>query len=376
MTVVAVNKLSLAHQTMFAELAGRCGDASFDEQFSFDGSFVKVPVKKQTYWYYSGRVSPSDTGRKRLYVGPVEDPEIARRVEAFKTNKVDYKERQAMVRSLVSAGLPATTGLLGDVVGAISRAGFFRLRGVLVGTVAFQAYSGFLGVRMPGNTLMTGDADFAQFHSISHEVNDSMPPIIDVLRAVDPTFTAVPHMTDTMAATKFRNAGKLDVEFLTPNRGSDDHQGRPRMPALGGASAEPLRFLDFLIRDPVQSVLLHKGGVPVTVPAPERYAVHKLIVSVSRKEDVNGRQKSRKDLAQSALLAEGLEAERRLEDVGSAWIEAWDRGPQWRGALSQALRRLPDDDMARFGRAVAAACKQDGREGGDYGVQGERGHVP
>jgi hypothetical protein len=211
-------------------------------------------------------MSPSDAERKRLYVGPVDDPEITRRVQAFKTNKVDYKERQAMVRSLVTAGLPATTGLLGDVVGAISRAGFFRLRGVLIGTVAFQAYSGFLGVRMPGNTLMTGDADFAQFHSISHEVNDSMPPIIDVLRAVDPTFTAIPHVTDTMAATKFRNAGKLDIEFLTPNRGSANHQGPPtRMPALGGASAEPLRFLDFLIRDPVRSVLLHKGGVSVTV---------------------------------------------------------------------------------------------------------------
>ena len=54
------------------------------------------------------------------------------------------------------------------------------------------------------------------------------------------------------------------------------------MPALGGASAQPLRHLDFLIRDPVRSVLLHGGGVPVTVPAPERYCVHKILLSTER----------------------------------------------------------------------------------------------
>ncbi len=38
------------------------------------------------------------------------------------------------------------------------------------------------------------------------------------------------------------------------------------MPSLGGAVAEPLRFLDFLIHEPVRAVLLYKGGIPVLVP--------------------------------------------------------------------------------------------------------------
>ncbi|WP_199699252.1 GSU2403 family nucleotidyltransferase fold protein [Oleomonas cavernae] len=42
------------------------------------------------------------------------------------------------------------------------------------------------------------------------------------------------------------------VEFLTPNRGSDDCSGRPTtMPALGGATAQPLWFLNFLIHQPI-----------------------------------------------------------------------------------------------------------------------------
>ncbi len=50
------------------------------------------------------------------------------------------------------------------------------------------------------------------------------------------------------------------------------------MPALGGAAAIPLRFLDYLIHEPIRAVLLHGAGVPVLVPSPERYAIHKLIV--------------------------------------------------------------------------------------------------
>lgn len=123
---------------------------------------------------------------------------------------------------------------------------------------------------------VTGDADFAQFHSISISVGDSMPDMLGVLRKVDPTFQEVGHIGHPTRATKYRNAEKLDVEFLVPNRGSDDHQGKPaRMPALGGAGAEPMRFLDYLIHQPVRSVLLHKAGVALSVPAPDRYAVHK-----------------------------------------------------------------------------------------------------
>ncbi|WJI64332.1 GSU2403 family nucleotidyltransferase fold protein [Mesorhizobium sp. C416B] len=39
------------------------------------------------------------------------------------------------------------------------------------------------------------------------------------------------------------------------------------------------RFLDFLIRDPIRTALLHRSGLPVLVPSPQRYAIHKLIVA-------------------------------------------------------------------------------------------------
>jgi hypothetical protein len=290
-------------------------------------------------------------------------------VDAFRDIKVDYAERRAMVRSLVAAGLPSPAGLVGDIAEGLWKAGLFRLRGVLVGTLAFQTYGGYLGVRMPDAATMTGDADFAQFHSVSGEVEDEvMPPILEVLRNVDASFNAIPHLTQATATTKFRNKRGFEVEFLTPNRGSDDHQGKPAtMPALGGVSAEPLRFLDYLIHAPVRSVLLHKGGVPVTVPAPERYAVHKLIVAQQRRDDDNGRQKARKDIQQSTLLLQALDLERRLDDLGSAWMEAWDRGQAWRDALGASIVRLDKGSVDLLARAVSLACVQRRKHPDGYG---------
>jgi hypothetical protein len=131
--------------------------------------------------------------------------------------------------------------------------------------------------------LQTGDANFAQSHAISAPVEDTLPPMLDVLRKVDPTFRETPRQTDLRRPFAFENKDRCRIEFLTPNTGSADHDGKPAfMPALGGAYAQPLRFLDFLLTDPVRSVMLHRSGIPVTVPSSERYAVHKLIVASRR----------------------------------------------------------------------------------------------
>ena len=365
-----VVKLPLVHQTMFAELVGRCQDAGFDQQLPENGSLLQVTARGRRYWYYAGYKANGGEGqsvRYRKYVGSVDDPQVTARVEAFATIKSGAQERRQMVRSLTAARLPTPAGLVGDVVEALWKAGFFRLRGVLVGTVAFQAYCGFLGVRIPDAMTMTGDADFAQFHSVSSLVEDGMPPMLEVLRGVDPAFEPVPHLGSRVRSSKFRMGERFQVEFLTPNRGSDDHQGKPStMPALGGAGAEPLRYLDFLIRQPVVSVLLHKSGVPVTVPAPERYAVHKLIVAVHRRSDANGRLKAQKDIQQAGLLCQALLLERRAADLGFAWMEAWDRGPKWAEALARGYRRLEAAAAATLARAVADACREDGKDTASY----------
>ena len=357
----------MAHQTMFADLVQRCQDATFDEHYPEGGSFVRHVRGDREYWYYvpSIRVDPR---RTHLYVGPCGDPDIETRVATAGSLKVSYRERRALVSSLRATGLPYPDRITGDVVEALWKAGFFRLRGVLVGTVGFQAYAGLLGTKLAGSSLTTGDVDLAQFHCISLLVDDTTPPMGDVLACVDPTFKAVPSLASLAISAAYANDSGYKVEFLTPNRGSDEHQGKlTRMPALGDVGATPLRYLDFLIYHPVTSVLLHKGGVPVTVPAPERFAIHKLIVSSLRRSDPNGYAKAAKDLMQAGLLIQTMVADRRADDIGSAWMEAWERGPCWQKHLAEGARRLEPRVNQSLLLAVGIACLADKKRHEDYG---------
>jgi hypothetical protein len=254
----------------------------------------------------------------------------------------------------------------------MAEAGFFRLRGVLVGTAAFQTYSALLGVRLPDSAMQTGDADFAQFHAISAAVDDSMPPVLDVIRQVDETFREIPHPSGGPGITRYVARSGFQVEFLTPNTGSTLHDGKPaRMPALGGAAATPLRFLDFLIHQPVRGILLHGFGVPVLVPAPERFAVHKLILSARRRTDRDGTAKSLKDLRQAGLVAEALAVAKQQSDLAAAYAEAWDRGPAWRDAMLQGLAGLDPATRSALLQAVDAGLRTLGDDPGTYELDGD-----
>jgi hypothetical protein len=214
---------------------------------------------------------------------------------------------------------------------------FRDLRITMPKTLAFQGYAGPLGVRLGGRPLMTRDADFAQFWGISENVGESMPPPLTVLQKIDETFRQVPNLDDPFVSTQYRNKKGYRVDFLTPNRGSDEHQGKPaKMKALAGTGAQPLRHLDFLIYEPERSVLLYGGGVPITIPRAERYAVHKLIVAVERRDQV----KSGKDLVQAQTLIEAL-AVKRPHELASAWQTAWDTGARRREKLEAGRARLP-----------------------------------
>lgn len=228
-----------------------------------------------------------------------------------------------------------------------------------MGSVAFSCYAGPLGVRLPSTSMQRGDADFAQDFAITAEVEDSLPPILDVLRSVDNTLRAVPHQAEKAKTVAFANSVNYRVEFLTTNRGSDDYTGKASpMPALGGAPAKNLRLLDFLIYEPVRTVLLHREGVSVNIPSPERYAVHKLIVASRRRTDVLGRAKSDKDLVQASLLSEALAETRQSYLLADAYHEAWGCGEAWQEAIRFGLRSMPDHGKLALAHALGVTVDQ------------------
>jgi hypothetical protein len=321
----------LVMQTTYAELLERCAATAFNAAFPESGAFTPKTIKGRRYWYFQVRTKE---GRTQKYAGP-ETPELLERIEHHKEARDDERERRALVSALVrSFGLPRPIPEIGNIIAALAKAGVFRLRSVLVGTVAYQAYSAMLGVKLPIAVLQTADVDIAQFKNVSVAIEDRTPPVLDVLKEVDKTFRAVPHTADSRRVTSYAAKGGLRVDFLTPNEGAETDQPQA-LPALQ-TDAQPLRFLDYLIHEPEPAVLLHNAGVCVQVPAPERYAVHKLIVSRRRRR---GLAKSEKDLRQAEALLEAL-AQKRPHELKLAWQEAHERGQTWRQLLFEGMSQL------------------------------------
>jgi len=326
-----INEIPLALQTLYAELIDQCAPADFERDFPASGNFVCKERNGRRYWYFQATI---DGRQRQKYVGP-ETPQLLSRIESHRHARTAAKGRREMVQALKQARMPNPDEQAGKLLAALSEAGVFRLRTVLVGTMAYQTYAPLLGVRFSGQMLRTGDIDLAQFRDISILVEDQTPPVIDILKKVDPTFREVPYSMDSRRTAAYRSAGGYRVEFLTPNKGPDT--GEPqKLPALG-TDAQPLRFLDFLIHNYIPAAILHGEGVLVNVPSPERYALHKLIVARRRRE---GAAKIDKDIRQAGTLLEVLVAKRR-SDLKNVWQELQAKSPKWRQLLAEGLAMLP-----------------------------------
>jgi hypothetical protein len=301
------------------------------------GTPTRVERNGRVYWYDSYRVG-SDV-RKR-YVGE-DSPALRARLDRHAALRVDADARRArrarLVRILRAEGFLGLDPGTGGLLGALARAGVFRLGGVVVGTHAFRLYEGELGVRFAfDDAAMTDDLDIASFERLSLALEDAVsPPLTEVLRefAFDPAPSLEPGRV-----WRWRQArSEALVEFLTPSF-RDDEDLRS-LPALG-VSAQSLHFLNFLIAEPIAAAALHRGGVLLRVPRPERFAIHKLIVSDRRREGADSL-KARKDRSQAAFLIRAL-AEDRPDDLREAHEDARSRGRRWSARLDSALGPAPE----------------------------------
>lgn len=357
-----MREVDLVYRTMFADLCERVMDASFESDLDLSGRFVPVEVKGRRYWYFDQTV---DGTSRRTYVGPAADEEITRRVEDFRNLKNDRRARRKLVSTLVrGAGFPQPESMTGDIVAALAKAGLFKLRGVLVGTVAFQCLGGVLGVRLPSAVMRSADGGTAKLHTISAAVGESLPPVQDVLRAVDSSFRAVSHGPGGRVSMQFASDTGYTVELLMLDD-EEDH--------FGDAPAPPAMFLDFLVREPVRSVLLHRSGVPVAIPAPERFAVHRILEAACLYRDAVGCAEVSNDLHQAAALASALETVRRHGDLAMAWSEAWDRGPAWREALETGISYMQPKLRNALERTLENGLEEIDADPAEYGLTSDMG---
>jgi len=115
--------------------------------------------------------------------------------------------------------------------------------------------------------------------------------------------------------------------------------GKPVIMKDLNIALEPLKFMEFSLESTTEGCLIGRtGACTVNLPAPERYAVHKLIVYGER--PVSERAKARKDLLQAASLADYFVHNRQARAFNAAWRDALSRGRGWRSRAQEGRKAL------------------------------------
>src|SRR5262249_47482982 len=256
---------------------------------------------------------------KQFYLGR-RTPALERLVGRFRRARTEIAPDLARIRTLAAqlraGSANVTDGASGRVVRALAESGLFDAGGVLVGTHAFAVLGNVLGVRWGSGSLRTQDVDLAS--STGRDVDVAVPDVKtnvpSVLESLDMGFLPVPPLDARHPSTSFKVRGRsLRVDLLCPKRASSD---RAVFLERFNAAAQPLAYLDYVLETPERAVLIDGGASLVNVPAPARFAFHKLLIAPLRPAAFHT--KTDKDVMQAEEVLETLIAE-RPGDLLLAW---------------------------------------------------------
>ena len=348
---------TLTAQTAYAQLLDACMGAELTRSVAdLSGSFNAKTVKGRKYWYFQ-YTEPSGKLRQ-VYVGP--DGEPVQRLMQRKQGASAYAALEPLARSALALGCTGVLPRHYRVVRRLADYGFFRAGGVLIGTHAFLAFANMLGVHWAAQER-TQDIDFAHAGKALALV---LPGDVEVrtdqaVESLGMGFLPVSGLNGRGAGTYLIPAEPdFRLDFLTPrHRGHDEPYVHPQL----HVTLQPLPFMEFSLEHPEQAVVFcAEGAVLVNVPAPERFALHKLIVQGEREGAF--RTKSNKDLAQAAHLLAYL-GSHRMTALEDALRDLLARGRGWVSRFGKGVRALQAayPDLAVASVLAAALPRQDAR---------------
>jgi hypothetical protein len=267
---------------------------------------------------------------KRLaeYLGPESGAATTEKVERAREEIQDQAAIAEYSQKLRRIGFHSADNSTLVTVASLFNAGVFSGGGVLVGTHAFGAILNELGVA--ASVPMTEDVDVA-----ARSVELAALPeggFVEVLKQTGLPFHEVPRLKRGAPSRSFKVRGSaLKVDLLVPARGKPYES--VKIPGLG-AHAMGLPFLEYLLKATMQSVVIGRDRiVPVTVPHPGWFCLHKLALYELREKSESA--KREKDLYQAALLAAAL-----AQDQDFLLIEAIDgMDAKLRSKLKAGARR-------------------------------------
>jgi hypothetical protein len=328
--IFTVTALTTSHEQALTLLFAELEQTAASQQDAFlgtPGTLAQRTNENGTrYWVH--RYSDGVGRRKETYLGTIEEPGVAARVDALREKIAGTTTTIARVRVLARSGFATVDRKTYSTVASLHNHGLFRAGALLIGSHAFGALLNALGVRAVA--YRTEDVDIARREQLALS---GVPPFLGMLRETGIEFFEVPALNRRGHSTSYAERGggsRLKVDLLVPS--SDEGYRTIPVPELK-AHAQGLPYLRYLLGSSQEVPLLSPHGVVmVRVPVPERFAVHKLIVSQLRAKTTS---KPAKDLRQAATLIEAIV----------------DRFP---GALEDAMDALPKSATRHIRRALTA----------------------
>ena len=345
-----MRRLSPETQTLYAELMEQLTAIEARRSIgNLKGCFTTKEVKGDTYYYF--QYSNLNGVARQVYVGR-KSPALDKLVQRFKDEKDLFKPDVEHVKKLcaqIKAGGAITSdSSTARVIKSLADSGVFRLNSVLVGTQAFSVMGTMLGVHW-GTHVKTHDIDIATSKRIDIVVPEIKPDVPDTLEKLELGFLPVPSLNPKTPSTSFKVRGStLMVDILTPSAGESE---KPVFVASLNTSAQPLRFLDYLIAGFEKGAVVNNEGVLVNIPNPARYAFHKLIISQERSIAMHS--KTEKDIAQAASIFAIL-AEDRPGDLLIAFEDIGKHGKRWVSNLSKGQGLLKAKFPVEYRKLLSA----------------------
>ncbi len=329
-----MHRLPQTIQLLYAELLQQCAIALPNRRGI---SFVSKQVSSNRYWYMELVVGST----KRQYsLGRDTDvlrEQIDKQKSLFAHAAPDLKQREKLVKMLVSGGSFAPDGSAGRVLEVLGQSGAFLSGGILVGSHAFNSYGNMLGVSWDSAAMYTQDMDLASYRQIEIVMRHDAPDVKSTLLECGLGFFEVPALNPKSPSTSFKIRGQeFHVDLLTPLYGPNT--SKPVHLPHFNSYALPMRFLEYLLDDSQGAVVPFRSGILVNVPDPARFAVHKLVVSQRR--PVAQQTKVRKDIQQASELLSVL-LEDRPGDVWIALEAALAMPEKFQSQLSKGVEHLP-----------------------------------
>jgi hypothetical protein len=316
-----------ALQTLYSSVTERAGTQAHIPLHS-PGSAGQKTVDGKTYTYW--RVYLASGKHKETSLGRAGEPATEAALEAKLQESAEMRALGTDVQILRKAGFAAADNSSALTVATLFNAGIFSHGGVLVGAHAFGALLNSLGVRLPAN-YRTEDIDIGSAGTISVAIPEDRS-FLDILRDSSLPFLEVPELHSRKPATSFKARGQpLKVDLLVPGTEAYETKALPHL----RAHATGLPYFRYLVSNPAHGFILGKEHVvPVMLPDPARFALHKLIVSTLRTP--SHALKAEKDRRQATVLIDALT----------------EKFPEW---LTAATEELEESARPRVAMAATRA---------------------